>query len=601
MPSHAAPHFAGLLLLAVTAMTAGIVRADPRIIGHTETKVRVIHAGQAGAGGGAGGGTTTGGDAATAGAGPDFGRAPDSTPPDAMALARAFVGAYGGPVALRAWLDHGSREGRQTVFAPAHVRLTYLERRQEGRARLDAHAGGIDVVLALLPDGGWQSELGLVSDLPDDQVEEMARERAHDESLLLDVLEGRAVARAVTVDAAPALCVYGPTGGTTRFLAGPGGPDQGPAAIAFEDRAQLRSDVVAQVARFDDWRELEPEKPGLSGPSGARVPFVDTHEIAGQLVLADSLDRVDLLADIPDSLFARPGSEELTVGPSRRTVLPMTAHEGHHFARVSIDGGPPRTFLVDTGAGMTAISAALADTLGLTLGEATSLIGLGGGIDGRSAMLRSVALGTLERRDVPCFVLDFSALHAVEGLDVEGILGFSVLNRYAVTFDFEHGALELAENAVRRAPAAGGTRVPMQMLGGEPIVDGRVDGGEPTSFIVDTGSPATFVPSDVGEAVARAGATAAPTEPFMGADGQPVIAQATRARSLAIGAARVARPALLYVKKGRSNDPIGLTLASGERGVIGADVLTRFTVTLDYPRKEFVLEPRRTQALETPR
>jgi len=36
-------------------------------------------------------------------------------------------------------------------------------------------------------------------------------------------------------------------------------------------------------------------------------------------------------------------------------------------------------------------------------------------------------------------------------------------------------------------------------------------------------------------------------------------------------------------------DPIGLTLGSGDRGVLGADLLTRFKVTLDYPRGELVL------------
>jgi membrane-associated protease RseP (regulator of RpoE activity) len=164
------------------------------------------------------------------------------------------------------------------------------------------------------------------------------------------------------------------------------------------------------------------------------------------------------------------------------------------------------------------------------------------------------------------------------------------LNRYAVTFDFARGTLELAENAKARTPGPGGARVRMEMLGGQALVDGSVEGGAKGSFILDTGAWISFVPSDVGRQIV--GLKRVPGVPFVGADGRVLEAEAVRARSLAIGAARVDRPILLYVTSGGEKDPVGLTLASGERGVLGANVLRRFRVTLDYPRSELVLEPR---------
>ena len=223
-------------------------------------------------------------------------------------------------------------------------------------------------------------------------------------------------------------------------------------------RAAAQRTSSPQVTRFADWRELAPERAGLSGPEGARVPFVDTHEIDGQLVLADSLDRVDLLAAIDDSVFARPGSEDLTVGPSRKTRAAARGDGGPPLrAGVASTAGRRGTFLVDTGAGH---DRDLAPARRHARPRARR-----GDEPGRARrrhrrprrpICARVGLGALERQDVSCFVLDFAALLRVQGLDVDGILGFSALNRYAVTFDFEHGALELARTpaALARARAA---------------------------------------------------------------------------------------------------------------------------------------------------
>jgi predicted aspartyl protease len=351
----------------------------------------------------------------------------------------------------------------------------------------------------------------------------------------------------------------------------------------------MRDTPVPQAVRMGDWRALAPGRAGLSGPSGARIPFSAQHSVDGTLVEEDSLDAVDLLAVQNDSVFARPGASDRTLGAPMKAVLPLERRGEHHFARVSIDGGPPRTFLVDTGAGLTAISRELADTLGVTLGGSMDIVGLGGGVEAHSATLKSVAMGSIVRKDVSCLVLDFGDMRTSMGLEVEGILGFSALNRYAVTFDFAHGALEIVQNAARRVPNPGGARVPLEMLGGQALVAAKIDGVDAGAFILDTGSWITFVPADVGRKLATE--KRVPGVSFVGADGRLLEAEAVRARSLSIGAARVDRPVVLYATSGGEKDPIGLTLASGERGVLGANVLRKFRVTLDYPRNELVLEP----------
>jgi predicted aspartyl protease len=574
-----------LVLALLLALAASLVRSEPRVIGRTESNVRILRGNAADSTAAAkappGAVAKTKDDVDLAGP------PPASTSPEALALARRLVSAFGGKTALTAWLERGERRGTQRVYVPAQVTATFVERRAEGRIRLDIETAGLAMSVADGPSGGWQRFLGLVTDLPQAQRDELDRARAHDEGLLLLAANDGAPARIVQGPSGNALAIWGPSGSATLFVPGTEGPL---AEIRFLERAALRDDPVPQTLQFSDWRELEPERSGRSGPAGTRVPFSSKHLVEGTLVEEDALSSVNLLAAFDDSVFARPGSSERTTGEIRRAVLPLTRHGEHHFADVSINGGPPRTFLIDTGAGLTAISRELADTLGLALGGAMDIVGLGGGVEARSATLQSVGFGTLTRQGVSCLVLDFDEMRRSMGLEVEGILGYSALNRYAVTFDFARGTLELAQNAPPKAPGAGGARVRMETLGGQSLVEGSVEGGATGSFIVDTGSWISFVPSDVGRKVAAL--RRVPGVPFIGADGRVLEAEAVRARSLAIGAARVDRPILLYVTSGGANDPVGLTLGSGERGVLGANVLRRYRVTLDYPRSEFVLEAR---------
>src|SRR6185369_18014631 len=97
---------------------------------------------------------------------------------------------------------------------------------------------------------------------------------------------------------------------------------------------------------------------------------------------------------------------------------PLERRGEHHFAKVTIDGGPPRTFLVDTGAGLTAISRELADTLGVALGGSMDIVGLGGGVEAHAGTLKSVAMGSILRKDVSCLVLDFGDMRSSMGLEV---------------------------------------------------------------------------------------------------------------------------------------------------------------------------------------
>lgn len=588
-----------MLGLALSILGARPVAAEPKTIGATEKGVRILR-------GTPGDTTATQNGASVAGPAerPAWAKleAPADATPEARDLARSLVDAFGGRTALEAWTARGERTGIQVLRVPIRIEARFVERRDGERLRLDLVTSGYEVSMAVGPGGGWQRFVGHVTDLPEVQEEEADVAKSHDEALLLAASEGRAPAR-VWRDDGPrgrsgqggqgSLLVWGPRGSATLFSPDSTGRDL--RTVSFLDRSPMIGRDVLHTITVLDWRSLSPDSPLARGPEGMRVPYSTLHALDGETIEEAHLSTVNLFATFDDSVFARPGASESTVGKSVRSVLPLERHGGHHFVPVSIDGALPRLFLIDTGAGLTAISQELADTLGLPLGEELGVLGLGGGATARTTKLRSVTMGSLSRANVQCLVLDFSELRQGLGARIEGILGFSALNRYAVTFDFERGVLELAENAAAPDVSHGGTRVPFEIVGGLPQVEGRVDGGPPLRYIVDTGAWRTFVPRKVGEAIESE--RRVPGIPFVGADGRTLEGVAVRARSLSVGTVRVDRPIVLYPTTLPENDPVGVTIAAGERGVLGADFLRRFRVTLDYPRSELVLEPAGTKGV----
>ncbi len=511
----------------------------------------------------------------------------------ARVTARRLIDAFGGPVAFTLWTGHGERRGLQAILAPAHVQSRFRDRRAGSRWRVDLHVAGAGISFVTGPEGAWQSFLGLVSDLPEREREELRVAEAHDERLILGAAEGRLPARldaGAATAGEVALVVWGPRGSATRFRA-----DEASGrlrSLEFRDLDPRGEGEAFQRRLFDDWRAFGPAREPLLAPVEGMAPVMARDHIEDLFLVETVIDTLDLGQAFDDSVFARPGAIEMTVGPSRRAIVPLVRRGDHDFVELRVGGGPARRFLVDTGAGMTAISLELARELGVAGGEPLEIVGLGGGTEARAALLPTLSIGAFNLSDVHGLVLDLAELRTGLGADLDGILGFSALARYAVTFDFARGQLELAENAVARMPGAGGTRVPFVMVAGQVIVPVRVDGGEEASFIVDSGAWRTFLPTEIGARLDVPAERRLPGIPSSGADGRPIEAEAVRVRSLRVGDVEVARPIVL-VPAGAGGGNEAWSLVTRARGVLGADFLRRFRVTIDFPRQEMTLEPAR--------
>lgn len=125
--------------------------------------------------------------------------------------------------------------------------------------------------------------------------------------------------------------------------------------------------------------------------------------------------------------------------PTDETVIALTRVRGGWLTEVVINGNWTGPLLLDTGAGVTIVSPAVARAAGITFGPDTPMgevQGIAGRTRGPIVTLSSIQIGDVEARGVRAVVVELPG-----GLN--GLLGNSFLARYTFTLDPREGALRL--------------------------------------------------------------------------------------------------------------------------------------------------------------
>lgn len=112
---------------------------------------------------------------------------------------------------------------------------------------------------------------------------------------------------------------------------------------------------------------------------------------------------------------------------------------------VSINGGPEVPFVLDTGATLTCLDAAFADSLGLP--ARPGVAGVGASIRGSGSVgivqADSFRVGGATAYDLSLCTIDLSSIESV-GLEAEGLVGLNFLKAFRLGIDFETETLTLA-------------------------------------------------------------------------------------------------------------------------------------------------------------
>ena len=279
--------------------------------------------------------------------------------------------------------------------------------------------------------------------------------------------------------------------------------------------------------------------------------------------------------------------------------VPFIFENNHIIVRLTLADGKSGDFIVDTGADYTLLNASFARAAGITSSGESSIGDASGSVSMSQAPDQVLRMPGLEVEDSSVVVMNLDHLQPALGRRIDGVLGNDILGECAVRIDYEAGVITFYRPGAYTPPAQAavlplsgkastrGVFVPVTLT-----LPGRTP--EPLLFVIDSGASYSSLNSpyvDSSGALQAMGKTL--SRPGYGASKTRIDFPVGRASGLALGPYLLAGPVLgLY----RGKD--GVFASSDFQGVLGMDVLQRFTATLDYPDKKLVLEP--NASLKTP-
>ena len=271
--------------------------------------------------------------------------------------------------------------------------------------------------------------------------------------------------------------------------------------------------------------------------------------------------------------------------------VPFELFEDGILLQFRINNSRPIWFFFDTGASVNIINESLAKKSGLTGSGVTSVEGSGGSTSGFVVNDVSISLPGVEAYHQTLTAILLDQLSAYEGREMGGIIGNPFIMNFVVEIDYARKVLTFYDRKVYNLAGEPDT-IPLEARDGQPFVkvELSMNGRDTISdlFMIDTGSDRIFhVNRPFAEAhrlmAALPGAGTVETV-GAGTGGQTRFTE-VRVSSLRLGGYSITRPVISI-----SQDAEGIG-ASDNAGIVGAELLRRFTLVLDYQSKRMRLKP----------
>jgi len=388
--------------------------------------------------------------------------------------------------------------------------------------------------------------------------------------------------------------------------------DRGGAAIVLETaKSDKNAEALAVtpksgqqfIAWFDKKTHLLAHLFEQQGSSPVTTTFsdyrsVDGTMIAGRIIQStgnakyDQVQTLTAATFLPaqsDVAFAAPKNkiaDFAIAGGAHEVTLPFRLINNHIYAEVKVNGKGPYTFIFDTG-GLNVMTPTLAKALGLKVEGHVEARGAGSGtMEAGFTKVQVLELGAASIKDQPFGAFPLDALSDVEGFDQSGMIGFETFRRFVTRIDYGNHTLTLIDPKSFDAKDAGAA-VPLAFDGNVTEIDATYDGIR-GRFQLDTGArtsltlTAPFVERNRLRARAAKGIEGVTGWGVGGATRSYV----ERGGTLTIGSMRIASPIVQL-----ASDKGGAMAEGGIAGNIGAGILKRYVLTLDYEHNTVYFKP----------
>jgi len=261
--------------------------------------------------------------------------------------------------------------------------------------------------------------------------------------------------------------------------------------------------------------------------------------------------------------------------------LPARIVGGRIYVRVEI-AGRGLDFLLDSGAGAITIDDVVARELKLPIyGRSTQTVA--GSFPTGRVVVPTVAIGALTMHDVVMHTLPYSAPE-MKSVRVVGLLGYDFLAGTSLRIDYAAGTIDAVRPGTLVAPPGAGV-LDVRLNSGTPVARATIGTATGDDFIIDTGAAFSYV---IFQRFARLHRDELESQ------------NASRVGS-GVGGSFAYRPidtTRVILGAWSLDDATGVEALApnafgfdNEDGLIGSDILKRFTVYLDYPNDRVLLEP----------
>jgi len=253
---------------------------------------------------------------------------------------------------------------------------------------------------------------------------------------------------------------------------------------------------------------------------------------------------------------------------------------------VQVNERGPFAFILDSGAGTTLLTPALAKSLGVESTGTKQGQTAGGAVEVSLAVVDSLGVGGLSRSNLEVAILDLSRISQTIGAPLDGDLGYNFLKDFRLTIDFQKSELRLEDP--KRCEYFGPAplvEVPMRLA--HPVkplilIEVFADDRGPFQFAVDTGTSTTAVSPRLAHDLALR------AQPIgnVTTGGAAIGLSAARLNLLRIGRAAVPD---LEVLIGDFLEMVSQAVGQQLDGIVGYNFLRHFRVAIDYPNESFSL------------
>ena len=283
------------------------------------------------------------------------------------------------------------------------------------------------------------------------------------------------------------------------------------------------------------------------------------------------------------SIFVFASTAMLAQGPL--TSIPIEMYGDHIFIKLKVNNSRDLDFIFDTGDGLTVLNIQTARELSMERGSESTTASAEGTISGKLLKHQKIEINNIEITNLKIYETSLLHLERSIGRNIDGIIGYDILQNYVVELNFSemtlnlHSSMSSVTNRGKEFPINLTSYIP-HLSGSATLSNGDKISGE---FFIDTGAKTTvdfnthFVDSKglidkVGDSYIYL---------VSGLGDKEYEHHRGRVTQFSVGSF-----AFDNVPVGLSRSPSGIQNHKKVAGIIGSGILRKFDLVFDYKNKK---------------